>query len=76
MAWMWWLLAPVLSTALGASVVWWRGRRAIGMAGPGQAMAQHQQLIRALEQGHPAAEEPVNMVIMAAPAAEAGLTAS
>jgi hypothetical protein len=72
MAWMWWLLAPVLTTASGALVVWWRGRLAIGRAGPGQAMAQHQRLIRALAQGHAAAEEPVNIVVEVAPADGAG----
>jgi hypothetical protein len=67
MAWVWWLMAPVLTTATGASVVWWRGRRALGKTAPSHAMAQHRQLLRALAQGHPDAAEPVNLVILPAP---------
>jgi hypothetical protein len=67
MAWVWWLMAPVLTTATGALVVWWRGRRALGKTAPSHAMAQHQQLLRALAQGHPDAAEPVNLVILPAP---------
>jgi hypothetical protein len=56
MAWVWWLLAPVASTALGAVVIWWRTpaesghrlRRADGIS-------EHQALLRALEQESPAA---------------------
>jgi hypothetical protein len=50
MAWVWWLLAPVASTALGAIVIWWRSSTGTGhrlrRADP---IAEHQALLRALE---------------------------
>jgi|GEM_PF-3339541 len=51
MAWLWWLLAPVLSTALGAMAIWWRaagerGRR-FRRSDP---VSEHQALLRALAQ--------------------------
>ena len=59
MAWMWWLLAPVASTGLGAVVIWWRtpvqtGRRLRRM----DAMSEHQALLRALERRSPALSPP------------------
>jgi hypothetical protein len=53
MAWLWWLLAPVASTGVGAVVIWWRNP-----AGPerrlrrADAVTEHQALLRALAQ-HP-----------------------
>jgi hypothetical protein len=67
MAWVCWLMAPILTTVAGALVVWWRGRRALEKTAPSQAMAQHQQLLRALARGHPDEGEPVNLVILPAP---------
>ncbi|HST49517.1 hypothetical protein [Jatrophihabitans sp.] len=54
MAWLWWLLAPVVSTALGAVAIWWRaagetGRR-FRRADP---VSEHQALLRALAQQPP-----------------------
>lgn len=51
MAWLWWLLAPVVSTALGAVAIWWRaagdtGRR---FRRP-DPVSEHQALLRALAQ--------------------------
>jgi hypothetical protein len=59
MAWMWWLLAPVASTALGAIVIWWRmptesGRRLRRT----DAISEHQALLRALAQEPPAGISP------------------
>ena len=66
MAWMWWLLAPVASTGLGAVVIWWRtpvrtGRRLRRT----DAMTEHQALLRALEQPS-AAIRPTTLRVYAA----------
>jgi hypothetical protein len=51
MAWLWWLLAPVASTGVGAVAIWWRNP-----AGAGRrlhrtdAVTEHQALLRALAQ--------------------------
>jgi hypothetical protein len=56
MAWVWWLLAPVASTAVGAIVIWWRtpteASRRLHRA---DAISEHQALLRALAQQPPAA---------------------
>lgn len=58
MAWMWWLLAPVASTVLGASVIWWRAAHESGSSGRARdAMTEHQDLLRALQR--PGADHPV-----------------
>jgi hypothetical protein len=51
MAWLWWLLAPVASTGLGAVAIWWRtptetGRR---LRRP-DPVSEHRALLRALAQ--------------------------
>jgi hypothetical protein len=51
MAWLWWLLAPVVSTALGAVAIWWRaaGENGRRFRRP-DPVAEHQALLRALAQ--------------------------
>ncbi len=68
MAWMWWLLAPVASTAVGAAVIWWRtpaeGGRRFRRA---DAMSEHQALMRALARQQPpsaAAGTPATMQVL------------
>jgi hypothetical protein len=71
MAWMWWLLAPVATTAFGALVLWFRaltaGRpsrwRRVG------AIGEHHRLLDALGLAHPA-PAPTNVILVAS-AAEA-----
>ncbi|MEO6504040.1 MAG: hypothetical protein ABIQ09_19295 [Jatrophihabitantaceae bacterium] len=68
MAWMWWLLAPVASTGLGAAVIWWRtpikaGRR----LRRADAMSEHQALLQALaRQPSASVPPPVTMRVLAA----------
>jgi hypothetical protein len=51
MAWVWWLLAPVASTALGAIVIWWRTPTETGRRlRRADAISEHQALLRALAQ--------------------------
>jgi hypothetical protein len=55
MAWVWWLLAPVASTALGAVVIWWRTPTEAGRRlRRADAISEHQALLRALAQQPPA----------------------
>ncbi|MDQ2838472.1 MAG: hypothetical protein M3Y89_13835 [Actinomycetota bacterium] len=62
MAWMWWLLAPVVSTVIGATLLWWRARREIGAPGRVRdAMSEHRSMLAALPQ--PRADEPVPVTI-------------
>ena len=51
MAWLWWLLAPVVSTALGAVAIWWRAAGETGhrFRRP-DPVSEHQALLRALAQ--------------------------
>jgi hypothetical protein len=59
MAWMWWLLAPVASTALGAIVIWWRTPAEAGRRlRRADAISEHQALLRALAQQPPAGMGP------------------
>ena len=59
MAWVWWLLAPVASTVLGAVVIWWRTptetARRLRRA---DAISEHQALLRALAQEQPPRVSP------------------
>jgi hypothetical protein len=51
MAWVWWLLAPVASTVLGAIVIWWRTPTETGRRlHRADAISEHQALLRALAQ--------------------------
>jgi hypothetical protein len=54
MAWVWWLLAPLASTAVGAVVLWWRAPTETGNRLRGaDAISEHQALLRALAQQRP-----------------------
>lgn len=64
MAWLWWLLAPVLATILGAVLLWWRGRREAGVS-HSDPIAEHQALLAALASGRDEPPLPVNMTVMA-----------
>jgi hypothetical protein len=65
MAWVWWLLAPIASTAVGAVVIWWRGQGDAGKRLRGaDTIAEHQALLRALAQGPTDEELPVTMRIL------------
>jgi hypothetical protein len=68
MAWMWWLLAPIASTGLGAAVIWWRAPTENGgRLRRTNAMSEHQALLRALAQQPSAdAPPPVTMRVLAA----------
>jgi hypothetical protein len=66
MAWIWWLLAPVASTVLGVSVLWWLGRREPGRVNRGNAMQQHRALLDALPQPRLGDPIPVTMQVHAA----------
>jgi hypothetical protein len=71
MAWMWWLLAPVASTALGAALLWWRSRREPGSASrAGTAMREHQAVLRALSRLQPDDPPPATMLLIDAIPAE------
>ncbi|HEX8093627.1 hypothetical protein [Jatrophihabitans sp.] len=59
MAWVWWLLAPVASTALGAIVIWWRTPAETGRRRRrADAISEHQALLRALAQQPPVGLNP------------------
>ncbi|MBV9820894.1 MAG: hypothetical protein JO144_01520 [Actinobacteria bacterium] len=55
MAWLWWLLAPVLSTGVGAIAIWWRSANEAGhrFRRP-DPVSEHQALLRALAEQPPA----------------------
>jgi len=59
MAWLWWLLAPVASTGLGAVVIWWRGPTgASRRLRRTDAVTEHQALLKALSQQPPVGALP------------------
>ena len=65
MAWMWWLLAPVASTAIGAGLLYWRSRREPGSSSrASSAMREHQAVLQALSAKQPAAPLPVTMLLI------------
>jgi hypothetical protein len=65
MAWVWWLLAPVASTVVGAGVIWWRARADAGNPLRGSdSIAEHQALLCALATGSAADELPVTMRVL------------
>ena len=67
MAWMWWLLAPVASTAIGAGLLYWRSRREPGSSSRAStAMREHQAVLRALSRKQPADPLPVTMLLIEA----------
>jgi hypothetical protein len=65
MMWMYWLLAPVISTVAGAVVIWWRSRSEDRRrSGPSDAMSQHQALLRALPAGGAAESLPLTVRVL------------
>jgi hypothetical protein len=74
MAWAWWLLAPVLSTAAGGLVLWWHGRSesCASTLRPGIAIAQHRALLDALTRPGETQAQPVNMVLLPTSADKGG----
>lgn len=65
MAWMWWLLAPIASTAVGAGLIHWRSRREPGSSSRAStAMRDHQAVLRALSGKQPADPLPVTMLLL------------
>jgi hypothetical protein len=71
MAWIWWLLAPIASTAAGTGLLWWRSRHEPGSSGrPGEAMREHQAVIQALSRSQPADPLPVTMLVLEATGAD------
>lgn len=65
MAWVWWLLAPIVSTAVGAAVIWWRVPAEAGKRlGGTDSIAEHQALLRALATGPAPEELPVTMRVL------------
>lgn len=67
MAWIWWLLAPVASTVIGAGLLYWRSRREPGSFNRAStAMRDHQAVLRALAGKHPADPLPVTMLLIEA----------
>jgi len=79
MAWVWWLLAPVASTGVGAGVIWWRTPAVAGRRlRRSDAVSEHQALLRALAQQpvarqtfaqQPIAQQPVGQQLPAQPSA-------
>lgn len=84
MAWLWWLLAPLVASVVGAIALWLRGlRQQRSMRWqPGSAMADHHALLVALGQneaklrtaagtGEPG--EPVNIRVLSTASENAGI---
>ncbi len=66
MAWVWWLLAPIVSTVAGATVLWWRTRTEGGYRRHGSdAISEHQALLRALAAKSATEPLPVTMRVLA-----------
>jgi hypothetical protein len=67
--WIYWLLAPVVLTALGMVVMLVRGQHDVGRPtrfGRGvDALSEHQQLLDALARAHPPITTPLNMSVTA-----------
>ncbi|MGX7679246.1 hypothetical protein ACSMXN_10150 [Jatrophihabitans sp. DSM 45814] len=78
MAWVWWLLAPVCSTAIGALVLSWRGwtEWRSSTLRPGNAIAEHHAILEALTSQHGDAVVPVNLILIPAPAEQSELAGS
>jgi hypothetical protein len=64
MAWMWWLLAPFISTVAGAAVLWLRAHRdARREAGGGRAsIERHHALLDTLAARHRPVAMPSTMI--------------
>ncbi|MFL6162744.1 MAG: hypothetical protein ACJ74U_11010 [Jatrophihabitantaceae bacterium] len=64
MAWLWWLLAPVASTLLGALWLRMRARFEVGRRPARDAMAEHRALLTALSPAGAAEPAPVTMLVL------------
>jgi len=64
MAWLWWLLAPVISTLLGATLLMLRARSEAGRRPGRDAIAQHQALLAALGRQNPDEPAPVTVLVL------------
>ena len=81
MAWLWWLLAPIAVSVVGAIVLWWRG---IGEPRSSawtrsSVMAEHHALLAALTRHvveDPRYGEPVNLRLLPTAAEESETTSS
>jgi len=66
MAWLWWLLAPIVTTFLGGLTAWWRSRRSLRRDDPRRAMAVHRTLLATLAQHESDVEGSVTVVVLPA----------
>lgn len=84
MAWLWWLLAPIVASVVGAIALWLRGLRQqrSTLWQPGSAMADHHALLAALGQneakrrtaaGTTEPAEPVNIRLLSTASENAGV---
>lgn len=65
MAWLWWLLAPVLSTVVGALLLSARAHREARFSDERtDPMARHQQLLSALQRTERPADLPATMILL------------
>lgn len=69
MAWLWWLLAPVAVSVVGAIVLWWWGTGAprSSVWTRNSVMTEHQALLSALTRHvaeDPRYSEPVNLLLL------------
>jgi hypothetical protein len=75
MAWIAWLVAPLAVTTAGALWYWLRGIKEARSAQlrPGNAIAEHHELLSALCRGRENEELPVNLVLLSPPIAQGEL---
>ncbi|HJQ00867.1 MAG TPA: hypothetical protein VJ851_04650 [Jatrophihabitans sp.] len=72
MAWLWWLLAPVASTGVGAGLLCWRSWREPGSSSrPSRAMREHRAVLQALSRSQPADAAPVPVTMRVLEVAQA-----
>jgi hypothetical protein len=64
MAWLWWLLTPVVSTLLGALVLRLRSRSEAGRRPSRDAIAEHRAFLAAFAQPDHAHPEPVTILVL------------
>ena len=79
MAWLWWLLAPVISTLCGALMLMLRARSEAGRRPGRDGIAEHQALLAALSQRKPDEPVPVTVLVLdgdrSVPATDQGCSA-
>ncbi len=68
MSWLWWLLAPVCSTAVGATLLWARAQAATRRTvHPSDPIGQHHTLLAVLAAGHSDQPAPSTMIVLDVP---------